>query len=450
MKFDTIIKGGQLVIPKLGIITGDLAIKDGKIAAIIEKGESADGKEVIDATGKYVMPGVIDPHVHLGLGDPAVEFRTETESAAFGGMTTLIYYVLGSQPYDKPFAELKETGEKDAYIDFAFHFTIAVDEQLASIEKYMKQFGVSSFKLLMHFRGEEGSYLGVKGTDDGFLYAYFEAIGKFPHGVACIHPENIEIIDRLRKKLMEQGRVDLRAWTDSRPSFVEAESINRAAYLAHVTGCTLYLVHITSREAMSAAQNCRNLYGNIFFETCPHYLTHTVNSMESVVGKVNPPLRFQDDVDVLWEAIADGSVDTIGSDHVARTLDKKQGTIWQAAAGFPGVGTLFPIMLSEGVNKRGISLQRVAELTSYNPALIFKLYPHKGTLLPGSDADVIVVDLGLEKEVTAATQHSCCDYTLYEGWKLKGWPTLTMLRGNVVVSNGKTVDRPGLGKYLSR
>lgn len=450
MKFDAIIKGGELVLPKLGIIVGDLAIKNGKIAAIVERGDAIEGKEVIDATGKYVMPGVVDPHVHLGLGEPAVEFKSETASAAFGGVTTILYYILGSQPYDEIHKELKESGEKDAYVDFGFHLTVAVEEQLADIEKYVTQFGVSSFKLMMQFRGEEGLYLGVGSIDDGFMYAFFETLARFHQGVACVHPENIEIIWRLRKRLLDQGREDVLAWTESRPSFVEAEAIYRAAYLAHVAGCSLYLVHITSREAINAALSCRSRYGDIFLETCPHYLTCTADSVEGVIGKVNPPLRFRDDIDSLWEAIADGSIDTIGSDHVPRRKDKKVGSVWEASAGFPGVETLLPVLLSEGVHKRGISLQRIAELTSYNPSRIFNLYPRKGTLLPGSDADLTVVDLGIEKEVTASALHGCCDYSLYEGWTLKGWPTLTMVRGSIVMRDGELLGNPGHGRYLGR
>ena len=450
MKFDAIIKGGELVLPRLGIIVGDLAIKNGKIAAIVERGDAIEGKEVIDATGRYVMPGVVDPHVHLGLGEPAVEFKSETASAAFGGVTTILYYILGSQPYDEIHKELKESGERDAYVDFGFHLTVAVEEQLADIEKYVTQFGVSSFKLMMSFRGEEGQYLGLSGIDDGIMYDLFEAVARFPQGIVSIHPENIEVIWRLRKRLLDQGREDLLAWTEARPAFVEAEAVYRAGYLAHVTGCSLYVVHISSHEALDAALSCRSRYGGVFLETCPHYLTCTVDSVGGVIGKTTPPLRFQDDVDSLWEAIADGSMDTIGSDHAPRRKEKKVGSVWKSSSGFAGVETLLPVLLSEGVNKRGISLQRIAELTSYNPSRIFNLYPRKGTLLPGSDADITVVDLEMEKEITASELHGFCDYSLYEGWKLKGWPTLTMVRGNIVMREGKLLGNPGYGRYIDR
>jgi dihydropyrimidinase len=451
MKYDTIIRGGQLVIPKVGITSGDLAIRDGKIAAIVHSGDTANSSEIIDATNRFIMPGLIDPHVHFGLGDPSVEFKSETESAAFGGMTTLIFYIMGSQDYGTTHNELKKSGEQETYVDFGIHYTIAVEEQMASIDKYITQFGVPSFKLMMHFRGDEGRYMNVSGIDDGFIYAFFESLSKFDNGIACVHPENIEIISRMRNQLIEQGREDVLAWTECRPAFVEAESIYRAAYLAHITGCTLYIVHITSREALEAALDCRNRYRNsIFFETCPHYLTHTADTVGSVFGKVNPPLRFQDDIDSLWEAIADGSIDTVGSDHVPRRSDRKRGTVWQASAGFPGVETLLSVLLSEGVNKRGISLQRVAELTSYNPARIFNIYPRKGTLMPGSDADITLVDLEIEKQVKASELHGYSDYSLYEDWKFKGWPVLTMVRGKIVVGEGKTLGSQGYGKYLER
>ncbi|MBI2166187.1 MAG: amidohydrolase family protein [Chloroflexi bacterium] len=448
MHLDALVANGRLVTPFEGVQEVDVAISGGRVSALLQRPHDLQADLVIDARGSYVLPGVIDPHVHYGLGSPD-DYTTETMSAAVGGVTTVGNFLMNARPYEELFeAELKKD-EASAYVDFFLHFTVMNDHHVARIPQYIGM-GVPTFKYFMSFKGEEGLYLGVAGTDDGLLWEFFEALGRHPQALTAIHTENIEVVWRLRKRLQEAGAADLAAWDASRPDFVEADDLHTACYFARLTGARIYVVHVSSRAAMEIAREQKARYDGIYLETCPHYLTHTNDTPLGVMGKVNPPLRSESDVEALWQAVLDGTVDAIGSDHNSRRREKKQGNIWQASAGFPGTATLLPVLLSEGVNKRGLSLERVVQLTSYSPARIFGLYPRKGALQVGSDADLTVVDLGLEKVVEPEALLSYSDYSLYEGQSLKGWPVLTMVRGKVVMQDGKLVGQKGYGRFMAR
>jgi dihydropyrimidinase len=214
-------------------------------------------------------------------------------------------------------------------------------------------------------------------------------------------------------------------------------------------------VHIGSARALDTILEQRQLghtNGNLYIETCPHYLTHTTD-FDNILGKVVPPLRSKNDLDHLWSALCQGHIDTIGTDHVANRLSTKvgEGDIWSALAGFPGLATMIPVLLSYGVNKGRINLKRVVEVTSYNTSRIFGLYPRKGTIRPGSDADLVIVDLSLKKKVSSDLLMSYSDYSIYDGWELEGWPDLTMVRGNIIMEDGE-VDKAtlGHGKFIRR
>jgi dihydropyrimidinase len=354
------------------------------------------------------------------------------------------------ESYIAHFERIRRFADTGSYIDFAFHFGAVAREHIAEINRYVGELGIPSFKIFMTSRQDEMSYAGLPGIDDGFIYELFEGLSAFPGTILIPHPENIEVVWVLRKRLMDEGREDLAAWTESRPAFVEAEAVSRVLHFGEATGCGVYIPHLSSKAALEVVKDHRARFSKIYVETCTHYLTHTTDTEIGVVGKVNPPLRVEEDVEALWEGIADGTIDTIGSDHVPRTFDKKRGNIWEASAGFPGVPTMLPVMLSEGVNKRGLSLERLVEVMCYNPARILGLYPRKGTTRVGSDADLTVVDLDLEKEVKGADLETAAGYSIYEGWRLKGWPVLTMVRGQVVMKDGKIVGEEGHGTYLPR
>ncbi|MBN9251951.1 MAG: hypothetical protein BGO03_01315 [Mesorhizobium sp. 61-13] len=453
--FDTILRNGTVVDPLDGVRPADLALRDGKIAAIMEPGAPAEAHDVLDVSGKHLFPGVIEPHTHIGFLNPfQADVTTETASAAIGGVTTVFsfhrhYQSAEPKPYDD-FPELVETINAGAYVDVAIHLGMLTEVQASQIEKYI-EWGVSSFKFYMAYRGEDGKTVGmINEIDDGVMFDAFSVLGKYPHAVACVHCENTEIIGRRARQVKAAGRADLAAWNAARPSFAEAEHVRRAGYFAEIAGCNLYYVHIGAAKSVEEAILQKARYDRITIETCPHYLTLTEDSELGPVAKVNPPVRAQADLDRIWQALLDGDIETVGTDHCAMPRTKKAGDIWKASPGFPGMATMLPVMLHEGYHRRGMGLQHIARALSYNAAKSFNLLPHKGALQVGFDADIAVVDLELEKRVNPALLLSSSDFSLQEGQVLKGWPVSTFLRGKVVARDGAILGRPGDGRYLAR
>jgi dihydropyrimidinase len=426
-----------------------VGIAGGRIAAVATPG-TLTGGPVEDVTGLYVLPGVVDPHAHIGFGGGTDEYAPDTRAALLGGTTSVFYILIHAGAYVPQVRAHLEHIAQSSYVDVGLHLTLMTDEHLTELEE-LASLGVRSFKYYMSFRGEEGAYLGVTGTDDGAFYAILEAVAKI-NGVLAIHPENIEVVWRLRDRVRAQGRDDLKAWGLSRPQFTEAEAVARAAYLAGSIGTQLYLVHLSGTEAVAALRSVRQNFPNltVYGETCPHFLTHHEDMDLGVVGKVNPPLRTAADNDYLWQAITDGTLDTVGSDHVARKRAAKAGTIWQASAGFPGMATILPVLITEGHLKRGIPLSRLVAVASKNPAQIFGVGDRKGDIRVGLDADLVVVDLEQRRPADPTWLGSYADYSLYEDWPLAGWPRLTYLRGRLVQRDGVIVDEQPGGVYLPR
>lgn len=446
--YDTVITGGTLV-SETGRAEADVAILDGRIESVTPRAdEPLAARETIDASGLYVLPGVIDPHAHIGFGGPD-DWRTETESAATGGVTTVLNYVMGPSSYLDQVAAERETADRESVIDYGLHIVPCNEQHLDELEECVGELGIKSCKFFMNFRGDEGAYLGVEGTDDGYLFDYFRRIARHPGVVANIHPENIEIVWKLRPEVRESGLDGLKAWDASRPDYVEAEPIYRAAFYADVVGAPLYIVHLSADRGLREIHRARDAFSTqVWVETCPHYLTHTVESSVGSLGKVNPPLRTSEDREALWAGLRDGTIDTVGSDHVGRPRSAKEADIWKASAGMPGMASILSVLLSEGVHKRGLTLEQVVRLTSTNAARIFGLYPKKGTISRGSDADLVLVDLDEERTVDADTWKGGSGYTLYEGWTLKGWPVMTMSRGEIIAGRGASGSHYGHGQYV--
>ncbi len=460
-QFDLLIKNGKLVIPQRGIIEGNIGIRGEKVVAILSPSEEVSAKKEVDISGKYVLPGIIDPHSHPGYpgapyGSFYEAFGTETTSAAVGGVTTNIHFYrqYGQQPSPyEDFWEIMGKAEERSHVDFGVHLMISTNSQAEPKEykKYIEEYGVKSFKYSMAYKGAEGKALGITNdVDDAFLYRTFAELSQYPGVIVMVHCESMELLTMLTAPLKAQGRQDLAAWTDGRPDFCEAESVRRILYLAEITNCPAYIVHVTCEAALREIMLHRERSPvEIYAETCTHYLTQTKDSPIGPFGKVNPPLRTQEDIDFLWQGIVDGDIDTVGTDH-CHLLKEQKKDIWSAVPGFPGVALLLPLLLSEGVNKGRLSLEEVAELASYNTAKIFGLYPKKGTIEIGSDADFAIVDLDLEKKVNPEMLQGLSDFSLWDGWTLKGWPVLTVLRGEVIMENGKVLNKEGFGKYIKR
>jgi len=454
MEVDLLLENGQLVIPKAGVISGCLGIADGKIIGMFGSPSGISARQRIDCKGCYVLPGLVEPHVHYGYrGNLARHFFTETASAAIGGITTIIpFYRDIMNPtglYDN-LAEVKTIAEANSCIDFSLHLLLITRNQLAKAKEYVEGNGITSFKFYMAYKGKDAKSIGLTGneTDDGFLFEAFSSLAQMPGVVACVHAENIEVILSLVEKYQREGRQGLKAWSECRPNFTEAQSVHRAATFAEAAGCPLYVAHVTTKEALENLRLFKPRHQRIYVETCPQYLTLTKDAPLGNLAKVNPPLRAEEDIEALWEGLSSGLIDTIGSDHCPFLKEDKEGTIWDARTGFPGSATMLPVLLSEGVHKRKVSLERIAELTSANPAKIFNLFPRKGTIQVGSDADLCIVDLEMSKKVDHEMLLSCSDFSVYDGWILKGWPVMTIVRGRTVMKDGHIVGPQGHGRFI--
>jgi dihydropyrimidinase len=457
--FDLVVRNGTAVLPQTDGIGADIAISNGKIAAILAPGAAVDAKEILDVSGKTVLPGVIDVHLHLGHGKDIARPRVpqdaaqETAAAAIGGVTTFIPYLMATDPFETLFEEVKSVTEAGARIDFGYHFIISTEEQLAGVPRYAREFGVPSFKIFMNNRGGEGARLGLPDIDDGFLLRLCEAAAE-NGGMVCPHPENIEAAWILRKRVMAadpDGRGGLRAWNATRPPFVEADAVQRAGLFARATGARLYIVHTSSREALEAGLRARDAGTDITIETCPHYLTHDVDWEGGDIGKINPPLRERDDRDALWAGVVAGDVDTVATDHVHRDLSAKADGIWKASPGCGGLETLLPVMLTYGHHERGIPLGRIASLLSSAPADAMGLSRQKGRIAVGLDGDLVVVDLERETVLRREDVYSSAGYSIYEGHRFKGQVVHTLSRGRFAVRDGRLIDEAvGSGRYLHR
>jgi dihydropyrimidinase len=457
--FDLVIRGGDAVLPGRGRTTCDIAVRDGRIAAVLAPGEEAQAAEEVSAGGLVVMPGVIDVHLHLGHGkdisrprEPADADR-ETAAAAKGGVTCIVPYLLATEPFEAIFDDVRTVTEAGARVDFGYHFIISTEEQLAGLPSYVKDYGAPTFKIFMNNRGGEGARLGLPDIDDGFLYRLAE-LAAAHKGMVCPHPETIEVAWVLRdraKRVDPDGRGGLATWNATRPPFVEADAVQRAAYLAHQAGAPLYVVHTSSAEALEAALRHRRAGAKVYVETCPHYLTHDISWSGGDIGKINPPLRERSDCERLWRALADGEIDTVGTDHVHRDLSAKAGGIWAASPGCPGLETLLPVLLSEGYHKRALSLERIAAVTAEDPARLMGLGHAKGAISPGLDADLAFVDLDSEWTLRREDVVSSAGYSIYEDVTFRSRIVHTILRGRFVLRDGALVDAGiGLGRYVPR
>ena len=459
MNCDLLISNGNIVTPE-EIFPGFIAITGGRISAIDQGNAPFDATSVIDAQGRHILPGVIDPHAHLGYMDTLEAVETETRAAACGGVTTLGVYILAlKEGLLRQFEDFKNAFENRSFIDGFWHLMVIDAITTSEIETCPAEVGLTSFKFNMGYKGPHADLIGITATDDGAVYKGFRMINRHgPPSIAACHTENIDIHLMLRDELIAQGRKDFAVWNESRPPFVEAECMRRAIYLAKSAGCPLYIPHITIAEGVDIIAEAREQGIEVTGETCPQYLTHNGEEPAPVLLEhpacacVNPPLRDKAANARLWEGVADGTIQCVGSDLAPTTLEMKGEDIWNAPMGLGNTSELLlPVMLSEGVNKGRIGLEQVTEICALNPARVFGIYPRKGRLAVGADADIVIVDL--DKEVTVKTENlrSMCDWSIYDGWTLKGWPTHTILRGRVIVEEEEPgALQPGQGMYISR
>ena len=453
---DLALRGGVAFLPGIGVQTCDILITDGIITAIAEPG-AGDARDTVDVTGLTILPGGVDAHIHLGHGMDIArprqpeDARSETAAAAIGGVTTFISYVMSSESYLPVFDELCKITEAGARIDFGFHFVIATEDHLAELPELIRS-GAPSAKLFMNIRGDEGARLGLPGTDDGFMFRMLEVLAA-NNGLLCPHPENIEVAWVLRDRVTAadpDGKDGLATWNATRPPFVEADALSRATYFARITNAPVHAVHTSSGEALDAALRQRQAGSNVCIETCLHYLTHDTTSQIGVIGKVNPPLRAPADREALWNGISRGDIDTIATDHIHRPIACKDGGIWKAQPGFPGLDAFLPVLLTYGHHQRGLPLNSLIPLVTENPARRMGL-ANKGTLRPGDDADIAIIDLNKSWVVGKDRLGTDAGYSIYEGETMTTSVVHTLSRGRFVLRDGVLQeDAVGGGKYVAR
>ncbi|MGW8251623.1 MAG: amidohydrolase family protein, partial [Anaerolineales bacterium] len=397
-------------------------------------------KTSYDFSSRLVFPGVIDVHVHPVYTDNMEQCSLV---AAYGGTTTLIHFA-----YARPGQGLVEAIEKylqegeTSRLDYGLHCGLfEAPKQVPQIPAAM-QLGVRSFKFFMTYL-KQGWY-----TDDYQLVKAMDILAA-NGGLAMVHAENGGGIDYLEDKFLTGPKASADLFNASRPAALEEEAIFRAICLAEVTGCPLYIPHVTSRRSLRPIKAAREEGQVVYAESCPHYLALTEDILEQrgALAKVGPPIRTTADREALWQAVQDGSIQTVASDHAAKLKDPRVDFIAQGF-GSPQVETLLPITYDEGVSRGRISPARLAQLLCENPARIFGLYPRKGTIEIGSDADLVVYDPFRDYTITAANQHSNVGYTLYEGRTVLGWPEMTFQRGKPVLMAGEVQASPGDGVYL--
>lgn len=456
-----LLRGGTLVSPELGILRADVLIADGRIASIST--DSSEPKEcrTIDVSGLHVFPGFIDPHMHLGQQRPFErDVRTETAAAAFGGTTTLLTFCkvarhrAGQQSYLSLFDEVARSIDDHAFVDVGLHCVVGTEQHIAEIPTCVSR-GIRSFKFYMAYRDDEAAVArGVIGLDDGILFKGFQKLGAEVSrpAVAMVHCENNDVCRRLTAELAAEP-MDYRGWASARPDFGEAEAVARAGMLTAAAGSDLYLVHISSAAGLEAARaSRRHASRRVWVETTPHYLTLSAESVSlyrnPAVAKVAPPLRKESDIAALWAGIRDGSVDTVGTDHCP-VEPPTSSDLRVTNPGFPSV-ELYPSLLLTGAMQRDVPLEQVAAVSSTNPARIFGLYPRKGSLLPGADADLAVVDLGKPWTFDVDRAMSATTFSPYDGIRLSVTVELTILRGHVVHESAKaTGDHHGRALFAS-
>jgi len=460
MTYDTVIVDSHVVLPQ-GIINKNIVIDEGKIVDFTNDIPSSDNK--INGNGLISVPGIIDTHVHYGVYSPIDNAaKTESHAAAIGGITTMMRMLRLDSSYKNSLIPQLIASSQNHYVDYTIHASIfntqQIDEMKFCIDKW-----ITSFKLFMNLGGDVGHvYMDMEPGTTSLCEAKVDVTNEIVQKVVqkaaslgcpvLVHAEDYEICACGLKTAKEKHKDGLSAWSESRSTQSEVKAIKTISQFARECDCTLYFVHIGSSDALNQIQIEKKNGTKIFVETCPHYLTLSYEKQDGYLAKVMPPIRTSTDIQSVWNAINDGSIDTIGTDHVANQLKLKIGgnDVWDALAGFPGIGTLLPILLSEGVNKSRISIEKLTNLMSTNAAKIFGMYPKKGVLEKNSDADITMIDLKKEKKVTSELFGGFSDYLVYDGWELKGWPVKTIVRGTVVADNFEVIGKLGYGKMVVR
>jgi allantoinase len=432
-----VVRGGRLT-------RANILIEDGSIEYVgVRKTKGADKR--IDAKGRVILPGLVDGHAHLH--DPAFtnreDFTTGTCAAAAGGVTTVVEMVL-STPVDTP-DRVKakiELGRRSSLIDFSLHAGMMKLNNLPNIAA-IASLGVRSFKTFT---------CKPYGADDHTLMSLMRETS-MRNSILNVHAEDEQTANENFDRLTAEGRKDPMAHVEWKPNMAEERAVRNVVEFSRMLKARLHISHMSTREGVEIVRKNKRLRVKVTAETCPHYLTFTRGDMkkQGPYLKMNPSLKGPKDVQALWKGLRDGTIDMVTSEHApGERAEKEVGwtDIWKAWGGVPAIETMLPVLLSEGVNKRQLSLITLQRVCCENPARIFGFYPRKGAIQKGADADLVIVDLKIKRKVKAEALHYKVGWTPYEGWTLRGWPILTMRRGEPLYEDEQVIGKPGAANFL--
>ena len=455
-RVDTLVVGDQIVTAS-EVFEGAVAIKDGRIVALGPADLLPEAVLTIDARGKIVFPGAIDCHVHLG---PEYDDWTGgPEIAALAGLTSILVFMLpeGAETLPQAITKQKDACGRTSVLDFGFHYILPNKLSLLEGIPEAISMGVPSFKMFMTYKKR-----GDRMCSDDFICRALEVIGGHG-GLAQFHCENGDVIAYLEDKALAEGRVAPTDFPGTCPPWTEEEAINRVIHMGALTNAPVYVVHLSTQLGLERIKRAQSLGQRVWTETCPQYMLLTEQEMVTwgPLAKIGPPLRPAGgpDREALWDGVAQGYIASVASDHSPRPKKMKEPG-WKnifvdpdgkvVPFGSPGLETLVPLVYSEGVVKRKLPLTWMARVLAENPARIFGLYPRKGAIRVGADADLTIVDPAPATTIRVADQKGIAGWTLYEGWPAQGRPWMTLLRGEVLLRDGTLQQTPGFGRFLAR
>jgi dihydropyrimidinase len=457
-RVDTIVRGGQ-VVGATGVSPTAIAIRGDRIVALGPETVLPPAERVIDVSGKYVLPGLIDCHLHVG---PEYDsWQTASEAAALTGLTTLLPFVVYDDARRETLPDaiwrLREEASAASVLDFGFHFILNHQPYILAGVPDAVRLGVTSFKMFMTYKKRPHRMVS-----DEFMAKAMEVIGSL--GALCqLHCENGDVLCYLEDRAIAAGHIHPRDFPATCPDWTEEEAIHRAILIGGLTRCPVYVVHLSTKLGLERIKRAQAEGQRVWTETCPQYLLLTDAEMERLgpFAKIGPPLRPAEgpDREALWQGTEQGFIATVASDHSPRVPSAKEAG-WKnifvdpdgapIPFGAPSLETLVPLMYSEGVVKRGLPITWLARVLAENPARIFGLYPRKGAIRVGADADLTIWDPEGETSIEAVHHLGIAGFTPYEGWTVRGRPWMTLVRGQVMLNERRLEQNPGYGRYLSR
>lgn len=450
-----LIKNGRIITADADF-TADIYVDGETIQAIGQRLDMKADRE-IDASDKLVFPGGIDPHVHLDMPFMGTfssdNYETGTRAALFGGTTMVIDFILQKQGNSLQSAldEWRSRSDNNCLGDYSFHMAVTDfnDNTRTEIKKMIEQEGITSFKTFM-------AYKGALMIDDRQMIGLMEEVKQYG-GLINVHATNGDMIDYLVAKHRAEKKLSPLSHYLSQPEITEAEASERFADMTYYTGCPGYIVHLTCEGALNAVRNATRRNQKVFVETCIQYLILDASlyemDFEGAKWVMSPPLRQPKDQVTLWAGINQGLVQVVATDHCPFRWEQKlmgKDDFSKIPNGHPAIENRMELLYSEGVHKGKISLNKYVEVACTNPAKIFGMFPRKGTIAPGSDADIVIFDPHEQHTLSAATHHMNVDYSAYEGWPITGKVKTVILRGQVAIDNGQCLVKKGYGKFIKR